>query len=82
MSRLALEGIEAAPFTCDLTNHAEINSLVERVLERFSTIDVLINSAGAIQVGPFESFDHSNFERAMDLMFWAPVDLTFAVLPQ
>jgi short-subunit dehydrogenase len=79
--RLTAEHIEAVPFPCDVTNTGEIASLVQRVMERFGRIDILINSAGYIKVGPFESFDHAEYERAMDLMFWAPVNLTLAVLP-
>jgi short-subunit dehydrogenase len=79
--RLAEEHIEAVPFTCDVTTPAEIPSLIQRVLERFGRIDILINNAGYIKVAPFDSFDHAEYERAMNLMFWAPVNLTMAVLP-
>ncbi len=40
-----------------------------------------MNNAGHINVGPVDSFDHSDFEDAMNVMFWAPVNLSFAVLP-
>ncbi len=79
--RLAEEQIEAVPFICDVTSQPEITTLVERVIERFGRIDILINNAGYIKVGPFDSFEHAEYERAMDLMFWAPVNLTLTVLP-
>ena len=79
--RLEADAIEAVPFTCDVTNQSEITSLLDRVIERFGRIDILINNAGYIKVGPFDSFEHSEYERAMDLMFWSPVKLTLAVLP-
>lgn len=79
---LTQEGIEAAPFPCDITNDSDIATLIHNVLQRFGRIDILINNAGEIQVGPLESFEYSDFRNAMDLMFWAPVKLTFAVLPQ
>ncbi len=79
--RLANHGIEAAPFACDITKETELATLAPRVIGRFDTIDILINNAGMIKVGPLDSFDHSDFEYAMDAMFWAPVNLTFAVLP-
>ena len=79
--RLAAEHVEAVPFTCDVTSRPEIASLVERVIEHFGRIDILINNAGHIKVGPFDSFEHADYERAMNLMFWAPVDLTLEVLP-
>ncbi len=78
---LESQQIEAATFVCDITREAEIASLVQRVVERFGRIDVLINNAGIIKVGPVDTFDHSDFETAMSLMFWAPLNLTLAVLP-
>jgi len=76
------KSIEAAWFACDVTHKNEIEPLVCQVIERFGKLDILVNNAGEIQVGPLDSLEHSDFERAMDLMFWAPVNLTFAVLPE
>src|ERR1700761_1767756 len=73
--------IEAAPFPADVSNPAEIGLLVNRVLNQFGRLDILVNNAGEITVGPFESFTHSDFERAMNLMFWAAVNLTLEVFP-
>jgi len=81
-AKLRNGGIEAQPFVCDVTNSSAIEPLLDRVSEHFGGIDVLVNNAGSINVGPFNSFDHSEFERAMNLMFWAPVNLTLAMLPR
>ncbi|MBV9300755.1 MAG: SDR family oxidoreductase [Acidobacteriaceae bacterium] len=80
-NRLAARGIEAAVFPCDISDESQISPLVGNVLDRYGRIDVLVNNAGHIIAAPFESFDHSDFERAMNVMFWAPVNLSFAVLP-
>jgi 3-oxoacyl-[acyl-carrier protein] reductase len=39
-------GAKAAIFPCDVTNEAQVVSVVERVLECFGRIDMLVNSAG------------------------------------
>ena len=78
---LGKRGIEARPFTADLTHADQITSLVERVIGHFGSIDVLVNNAGRIAVGSLDSFAHQDYEDAMNLMFWAPVNLTYAVLP-
>jgi 3-oxoacyl-[acyl-carrier protein] reductase len=39
-------GAKAAIFPCDVTNEAQVTSVVGRVLERFGRIDMLVNSAG------------------------------------
>jgi short-subunit dehydrogenase len=81
-SRLAERGIDAATFPSDISEESEIGPLVARVLDRFGRIDVLINNAGHISVAPVERVQHSDFEHAMNVMFWAPVNLSLAVLPQ
>jgi NAD(P)-dependent dehydrogenase (short-subunit alcohol dehydrogenase family) len=79
--RLAHRGIDAEVFPCDVSEESEIEPIVARVLDRFGRIDVLINNAGVIRVAPLDSLQHSDFEQAMNTMFWAPVNLSFAVLP-
>jgi short-subunit dehydrogenase len=80
-AKLAERGTEAAIFPCDISKESEIEPLVGRVLDRFGRIDVLINDAGFIRVAPFDNLQHSDFEQAMNTMFWAPVNLSLAVLP-
>ena len=79
--RLAERGVEAVPFRCDITDEIQIQDLVRDVITRFGRIDILVNDAGQIKVGPLDSFEQADFEEAMDVMFWGPLKLTFALLP-
>jgi short-subunit dehydrogenase len=47
----------------------------------FGPVDVLINNAGTITVGPLELMTAEDYEEAMDLHFWAPLWTTLTVLP-
>lgn len=78
---LAEQNIEAAIFTADIANGEEIGPLVQRAVDHFGRIDILVNNAGSIKVAAFDTLQHADFEEAMNLMFWAPVNLTLAVLP-
>ncbi|MEJ7710408.1 MAG: SDR family oxidoreductase [Pyrinomonadaceae bacterium] len=56
--------------------------MVQRVTETLGGIDVLINNAGLIQVGPLEVMTLEDYEEAMRTHFWAPLYTILAVLPQ
>lgn len=66
---------------CDVTDRTQVNEMVQAVRSHFSSIDVLINNAGTIQVGPFEVMTLEDYEEAMRIHFWAPLYTTLAVLP-
>lgn len=80
--KLSLEKVKATPFVTDVTEFEKLESFVMSVTEKMGRIDVLINNAGLIRVGPFSSTKDQDYEEAMNLMFWAPLHLSRAVLPQ
>lgn len=65
---------------CDITDVWQVDSMMEEIRERLGTVDVLINNAGIIQVGPFENMTIDDFEDAMKVHFWGPLYTTLAVL--
>jgi NAD(P)-dependent dehydrogenase (short-subunit alcohol dehydrogenase family) len=75
-------GAEVFEAICDVRNQAEVNHLIEDVCTRFGQIDVLVNNAGVIQVGPLETQTQADFEDAMAIHFWAPFYTMQAVLPK
>jgi NAD(P)-dependent dehydrogenase (short-subunit alcohol dehydrogenase family) len=83
-ARRDLEEKGAAVFTsaCDLRNFAEVENTVRRVLDHFGQIDVLINNAGTIAVGPMETMTLDDYHEQMDSNYWSAVHATLAVLPE
>ncbi len=79
---LSARGAEVFAFPCDVTDRAQVAELIEVVTRRFGRIDVLVNNAGVIQVGPLEVMTLEDFEQAMNVHFWGPLYTTLAVLPQ
>src|SRR5437764_3216183 len=67
---------------CDLLDAAQIQSAVRQIIDRLGKIDILINNAGIIEVGPLEHMNHEDFERAMQLHFWAPFKLISQIVPE
>jgi NAD(P)-dependent dehydrogenase (short-subunit alcohol dehydrogenase family) len=66
---------------CDITDRRQVQTMVDVVQGHFSRIDVLINNAGAIQVGPVELMTVEDYEEAMKVHFWGPLYAVLAVLP-
>ncbi|MEW6273077.1 MAG: SDR family NAD(P)-dependent oxidoreductase, partial [Thermodesulfobacteriota bacterium] len=78
---LAERGHDVLAVPCDVTRREEVDELVERVLAAWGRVDVLVNNAGEIEVGPLEEMTLEDFERALAIYFWAHLYTTLAVLP-
>jgi short-subunit dehydrogenase len=68
-------------FACDVTEEEQVNSAVAKILDVFGTIDILINDAGVIQVGPLAVQTVADFKSAMSSHFFGPLYMALAVLP-
>lgn len=65
----------------DLTDPSQAASLVEHTIAHFGRIDVLINNAGVMEVGPFEDQPLEAYHRSMATNFFAALHMIQAVLP-
>jgi len=65
----------------DLTDASQALFLIDHAVNHFGRIDILINNAGIIEVGPIEDQPLDAFYRAMDTNFFAALHTTHAALP-
>jgi short-subunit dehydrogenase len=65
----------------DLAKPEEAARLISETIARFNRIDVLVNNAAVIEVGPIESQTLEIFERTMQINFFAALYTTWAALP-
>ena len=65
----------------DLTDATQATFLIDHAVSHFGRIDILINNAGIIEVGPVEDQPISAYHRAMATNFFAALYTTHAALP-
>jgi NAD(P)-dependent dehydrogenase (short-subunit alcohol dehydrogenase family) len=79
---LMQRGVEVLAVPCDVTDQEQVHSLVDQATQRFGRVDIVVNNAGIIQVGPMPTTTVEDFATALDVMFWGALYPTLAVLPQ
>jgi NAD(P)-dependent dehydrogenase (short-subunit alcohol dehydrogenase family) len=79
---LRQRGGSVLTIVCDVADREQVGQMVQRVKDEFGQIDVLVNNAGIISVGPIETQTIDDFRETMDVMFWGHVNTIFAVLPE
>ena len=78
---LRRQGTQILALTCDVREQREIQSAVREAASVFGRLDVLVNNAGTIAVGPVNSMTLRDYQDAMDTHFWAPYYAVEAALP-
>ena len=74
-------GIDVLIAQADIRERQAAERLIADVLERRGAIDVLINNAGVIQVGPVAHMLRGDFEDALAVHFWGPLHTMRAAIP-
>ena len=76
------QGAEVLDVVCDVRNQNEVERMIDEVCSHYGQIDVLVNNAGVIQVGPLEVQTKEDFEDALNVHFWGPYHTMSAVIPK
>jgi NAD(P)-dependent dehydrogenase (short-subunit alcohol dehydrogenase family) len=78
---LERHGARVTTEVCDIREREDVDRAISGIVARQGGIDVLINDAGIIQVGPIDHMTLSDFENAMATHFWGPLYTIRAALP-
>ncbi len=64
----------------DVTSFASVHSMVQRVLQEWGTIDLLVNCAGWTRIAPFQETDDAYWRRVIEINYLGVLNTTKAVL--
>lgn len=79
--RLEAGGADVLATRCDVSRRDEVDAWVAEALERFGRVDVLVNNAGVISVGPLLAQRPEDFAESLGVHFWGIVNPVYALLP-
>lgn len=74
-------GGEALTIQTDLLERSQIHAAIKTALSRYGRIDILINNAGIMEIGGLDHMRREDYDRAMRLHFWAPLEMMSQVIP-
>ena len=80
-AELRSAGAEVLGIPCDVTDSHQVPIAIQRALEVFGQIDLVVNDAGRIEVGPARAMSTEDYEAAMKTNFWGAYNVISAVLP-
>src|SRR5688572_15832632 len=84
-AKAALRGVgrrgRVVTIACDVTDNGQGGQMVREVVAELGSLDVLVNNAGTITVGPMETMTLADYEEAMKTHFWTSLYTTLAALP-
>jgi NAD(P)-dependent dehydrogenase (short-subunit alcohol dehydrogenase family) len=78
---LESSGAEVISLTVDVTDEAQVQKMIQDIVEHYGRLDVLINNAGVAQVGPQDAMDLNDYEQAMKSNFWSALYTMLAAIP-
>jgi len=71
-------GVDVVTVECDVSDPRSVSAMIGSVVAEYGRIDVVVNDAGQIEVGPLESMTVRDFRDAMNTNFWGAFNVIHA----
>lgn len=79
---LSPRGVHVFAQPCDLRYREQVRDFIDQTRRHLGAIDVLINNAGIIGVGPVETMTAKDFYDAMEINYFAALHTILEVMPE
>jgi NADP-dependent 3-hydroxy acid dehydrogenase YdfG len=74
-------GLEAMALQLDITDEQQVETAVQKIVDRYGKVDVLINNAGTDITLPIEELSIADWDKVMNVNLRAPFILSKYILP-
>ena len=78
---LEARGADVLAIACDVTDEEDVARMMANIERHLGGLDVLINNAGIIQVGPADLMQSDDYARTMQIHLWGPLHTMEAAIP-
>jgi NAD(P)-dependent dehydrogenase (short-subunit alcohol dehydrogenase family) len=78
---LEKESADFLPLQVDITDEQSVNNAIERAIDTFGTIDVIVNNAGYIQFGTLEELSNEEVRRNFDTNVFGSLNVIRCIMP-
>jgi len=74
-------GHDVLPLETDISMREDAENAMDQIRRQFGPVEVLVNNAGTLCVGPLEVMTIDDFRDSLNTHFWGPYFTTMAALP-
>ena len=75
------QGADFLPLEMDITSDLDVKNGVQKIIDRFGRIDVVVNNAGYSLVGSMEEMTDEEFRKTLDVNLFGTVNVLRNVMP-
>jgi len=67
VQEISATGGKAIGFACDVTKRAEVEALIQKAVDSFGRVDVIVNNAGIMPIAPIDALKVDEWDRQIDV---------------